>query len=51
VVVDLADTEMAGSLGGKLAGIVAGSMYNCRLGDRCVLKWRVVVNMLGGVVV
>jgi hypothetical protein len=37
-----------GSLGGRLAGIVAGSRYNCRLGDRCVLKWNVVVNMLEG---
>jgi len=41
----------AGLLGGRLAGIVAGSRYNCRLGDRCILKWSVVVNMFGGVVV
>jgi len=25
---------------------MADSRYNCRLGDRCTLKWSVVVNML-----
>ena len=51
MVVGVADTETAGSLRGRLAGIVAGSRYNCRLGDRCVSKWSVVLNMLEGVVV